>query len=88
MNRKVLIVEDEAHIGIGIKFNCEAEGLDATLVEDGPSALKLLADDPQAVDSMILYVTPPELNGYTVLATLPGQGNDTPVLILTATPLP
>lgn len=84
MNQNVLIVEDEAHIGIGIKFNCEAEGLDATLVGDGPSALKLLADDPRAFDAMILDIMLPDMSGYAVLEQLRDQGIQIPVLILSA----
>ena len=37
---RILIVEDERNIGIGLKYNCEAEGHDVTLVGDGPSALQ------------------------------------------------
>lgn len=84
MKKKVLIVEDEAHIGIGIKFNCEAEGLDATLVGDGPSALRLLETDPHGFDALILDIMLPEMSGYTVLKKLRDSGNQLPVLILTA----
>ncbi len=84
MKRKVLIVEDEAHIGIGIKYNCEAEGFDATLVGDGPSALQLFADNPHAFDALILDIMLPDMSGYTVLERLREQGIDVPVLILSA----
>ena len=40
MKQRILIVEDERHIGVPLKFNFEAEGYEATLVEDGPSAVK------------------------------------------------
>ncbi len=33
----ILVVEDERHLGVGIKFNLEAEGYRVTLVEDGPT---------------------------------------------------
>ncbi len=84
MKKKVLIVEDEAHIGIGIKFNCEAEGLDATLVGDGPSALKLLRGDANDFSAVILDIMLPDMSGYAVLETLRGQDNQIPVLILSA----
>jgi len=84
MNQKVLIVEDEAHIGIGIKFNCEAEGLDATLVGDGPSALKLFDEDPQAFDAMVLDIMLPDMSGYAVLEKIRERGIQIPVLILSA----
>ncbi|TWU14632.1 Sensory transduction protein regX3 [Symmachiella macrocystis] len=84
MNKKVLIVEDEAHIGIGIKFNCEAEGLEATLVEDGPSALKLIADEPDEFCAVILDIMLPDMSGYAVLEEIRARGIQIPVLILSA----
>jgi two-component system OmpR family response regulator len=81
---RILIVEDEPHIGIGLKFNCEADGYDATLVADGPSALKLFRDDPRAFDLVILDLMLPEMSGYKVLETLRAQHVDVPVLILSA----
>ena len=84
MNQKVLIVEDEAHIGIGIKFNCEAEGLEATLVEDGPSALKLIADEPDEFCAVILDIMLPDMSGYAVLEEIRARGIQIPVLILSA----
>lgn len=84
MKKKVLIVEDETHIGIGIKFNCEAEGLDATLVGDGPSALKLLNDESHEFNAVILDIMLPDMSGYAVLEQVRAAGNQIPVLILTA----
>jgi len=39
---RVLIVEDEAHLANGLRFNLEAEGHDVEVVGDGESALDLL----------------------------------------------
>ena len=33
----ILVVEDEKHLGVGIKYNLEAEHYRVTLVEDGHS---------------------------------------------------
>ena len=38
----ILIVEDEQHLAVGIKFNLEAEGYRVTHVGDGSSALNLI----------------------------------------------
>ena len=38
----ILVVEDEAHLAIGIKYNLEAEGFTVTTVGDGQSALASL----------------------------------------------
>ena len=84
MKSKILIVEDERHIGIGLKFNCEAEGYQATLVEDGPAALRLIETDPWAFDLVILDLMLPGMSGYAVLERLRKADVQLPVLILTA----
>ena len=48
---RVLIVEDEAHLADGLRFNLEAEGHEATVTHDGESALKLLIHDATTFDS-------------------------------------
>ena len=82
--KKILIVEDERHIAVGLKFNCEAEGYQATIVPDGPSALRLLLQPEPPVDLVILDLMLPEMSGYTVLEKLRDSQVHIPVLILTA----
>lgn len=84
MKQRILIVEDERHIGVPLKFNCEAEGFEASLVEDGPSAIKLFQADPNAFDLVILDLMLPQMSGYTVLEKLRAGKVYVPVLILTA----
>ncbi|MDB5339255.1 MAG: phoP 1 [Planctomycetaceae bacterium] len=80
----ILIVEDERHIGIGLKFNCEAEGYLATLVGDGLNALRLVHADPQQFDLIILDLMLPEMSGYKVLEEIRKANVQTPVMILSA----
>lgn len=84
MKPHILIVEDERHIGIGLKYNCEAEGYTATLVEDGPTALRLLQEDPSRIDLIILDLMLPGMSGYKVLETLRKADMQMPVMILSA----
>lgn len=84
MKPHILIVEDERHIGIGLKYNCEAEGYTATLVEDGPTALRLLQADPSRIDLIILDLMLPGMSGYQVLETLRKADLQMPVMILSA----
>lgn len=84
MKPRILIVEDERHIGIPLKFNCDAEGYETTLVEDGPSALRLLGQTATAFDLVILDLMLPQMSGYTVLENLRRMGVQIPVLILSA----
>lgn len=84
MKPHILIVEDERHIGIGLKFNCEAEGYSATLVNDGPTALRMLRDEPAKPDLIILDLMLPGMSGYAVLKSLREADHRMPVLILSA----
>lgn len=88
MKPRILIVEDERHIGVPLKFNCEAEGYEATLVEDGPSAVHLCETTPEAFDLVILDLMLPQMSGYAVLEKLRAAAVYVPVLILTARTLP
>src|SRR5438105_5697568 len=87
MKQHILIVEDERHIGVPLKFNCEAEGYEATLVEDGPSAVRQFEAAPDAFDLIILDLMLPQMSGYAVLEKLRAAKLYVPVLILTARPL-
>ncbi len=84
MKERILIVEDERHIGVPLKFNFEAEGYDATLVEDGPSAVKHFEQAPEAFDLVILDLMLPSMSGYAVLERLRAAKVYVPVLVLTA----
>jgi len=82
--KHILVVEDEEHLAIGIKYNFEAEGYRVTLAQDGPAALALLAEHPSGIDLVILDLMLPGMSGYAVCETLREEGNDVPVLILSA----
>ena len=82
--KHILVVEDEQHLAIGIKYNFEAEGYRVTLASDGPAALQALEENPSGIDLVILDLMLPGMSGYAVCETLREQGNDVPVLILSA----
>ncbi|HEY2945910.1 MAG TPA: response regulator transcription factor [Vicinamibacteria bacterium] len=86
MTARILIVEDEAHLAAGIRFNLEAEGYDAEVEADGARALaRLAAADPvPPFDLVILDVMLPGLDGFAVADGMRQAGNFTPVLMLTA----
>ncbi len=81
---RVLIVEDEAHIARGLRFNLEAEGHAVDVVGDGESALERLLDKKELFDAVVLDVMLPGKDGFTVAAELRGNQNYVPVLMLTA----
>jgi two-component system OmpR family response regulator len=82
--KHILVVEDEQHLAFGIKFNLEAEGYEVSTAGDGPTALALIADDPRAMDLVILDLMLPGMSGYAVCEALRENGNDVPVLMLSA----
>jgi two-component system, OmpR family, alkaline phosphatase synthesis response regulator PhoP len=86
---RILIVEDEAHLAAGIRFNLEAEGYEVEVEPDGSGARsRLTADPPAPFDLVILDVMLPGVDGFAVADAMRGSGNFTPVLMLTAKSLP
>ncbi|MEZ5346504.1 MAG: response regulator transcription factor [Pyrinomonadaceae bacterium] len=81
---KILVVEDEAHIADGIRFNLEAEGFLVDVAEDGEAALDLLFDDNAKFDAIVLDVMLPKFNGFEIAQKLRSAENYTPILMLTA----
>jgi two-component system, OmpR family, alkaline phosphatase synthesis response regulator PhoP len=86
LTTRILIVEDEAHLAAGIRFNLEAEGYEAEVEADGARALSRLAvgDPVPAFDLVILDVMLPGVDGFAVADAMRTAGNFTPVLMLTA----
>jgi len=82
--KRILVVEDEDHLAIGIKYNLEAEGYDVDIVGDGRAALEKFESDPQNFDLVILDLMLPGMSGYAVCESLRERGNQVPVLMLSA----
>ncbi|HUY91635.1 MAG TPA: response regulator transcription factor [Pirellulales bacterium] len=82
--RHILVVEDEGHLAIGIKYNLEAEGYRASVAGDGPTALKLIQENPGEIDLVILDLMLPGMSGYAVCESLREAQNQVPVLMLSA----
>jgi len=66
------------------QVHCEAEGYEATLVEDGPSAIRQFEASSESFDLVILDLMLPLMSGYAVLDKLRASKVYVPVLILTA----
>jgi two-component system alkaline phosphatase synthesis response regulator PhoP len=81
---RVLIVEDEQHIGDGLRFNLEAEGFDVELVETGEAALDLLKNDGDTYQLLVLDVMLPGISGFEVMTRLRELQHFIPTLMLTA----
>jgi two-component system OmpR family response regulator len=84
VRKHILIVEDEKHIAMGIKYNLEAEGYRVTLVGDGPTAVRLIQADHFAFDLMVLDLMLPGMSGYAVCQAIRDESIMMPILILSA----
>jgi DNA-binding response OmpR family regulator len=81
---RVLVVEDEAHLAKGLRFNIEAEGHSVEVSGDGETALERLLAKKENFDAVVLDVMLPGKDGFTVVSALRKARNYIPVLILTA----
>ncbi|HEX5445566.1 MAG TPA: response regulator transcription factor [Pirellulales bacterium] len=81
--KHILIVEDEAHLAHGIKFNLDDEGYLTSIAPDGPTALRLIDQQP-GIHLVILDLMLPGMSGYAVCESLRQAGNHVPVLMLSA----
>ena len=66
----VLIVEDEAHLANGLRFNLEAEGYKADIVGNAELALSLLLEQRNAYDVVVLDVMLPGMDGFSLASNL------------------
>lgn len=80
----MLIVEDEAHLAEGLRFNLEAEGYDVEVVDTGEAALTRLLGKTSHFDVVVLDVMLPGKDGFSVVAELRQAGQFVPTLMLTA----
>ncbi len=84
-NKKhILVVEDEEHLAVGIKFNLEAEGFRVTTVGNGLAALKTIENVDLPVDLIVLDLMLPGMSGYEVCEKVRQAGKRMPILMLSA----
>jgi two-component system, OmpR family, response regulator MprA len=79
---RVLIVDDDRAVRESLRRSLAFNGYDVELAADGTEALKTLADRP--IDAVVLDVMMPGLDGLATCRALRAQGNDVPILMLTA----
>jgi CheY-like chemotaxis protein len=81
--RRVLVADDEPHIGRIIKMKLEHGPFDVTLAFDGREAAE--AVEREAFDLILLDLMMPELSGLDVLDRIRTvRGPDVPAVVLTA----
>ncbi len=78
---RVLVVEDEAHLAQGLRFNLEAEGYSAEVVGDGEAATDRLLGKRENFDVIVLDIMLPGKDGFSVVSELRAAQNYVPVLM-------
>jgi DNA-binding response OmpR family regulator len=79
---KILIIEDEPNMALGLKDSCEYEGYEVTVARDGKEGVaKATTENP---DIIVLDVMLPLMSGLDVCRTLRARGIEIPILMLTA----
>lgn len=80
--QRVLIIEDEPDMALGLRDNCEYEGYTVVVARDGEEGLsRAIADKP---DIILLDIMLPKLSGLDVCRHLRSNGVETPIIMLTA----
>jgi DNA-binding response OmpR family regulator len=80
--RRILVVEDDESISMGLEMNLAAEGYDVQIATNGEEGLHLATST--SFDLIILDVMLPRMNGFEVLRRLRQDRHFTPVMMLSA----
>ena len=78
---KILVVDDEALLVKGIRFNLQSEGYEVITGSDGLEAVTLVREENP--DLVILDVMMPNMDGMTACGKI-REFSDTPIILLTA----
>ncbi|MCA6074083.1 response regulator transcription factor [Fulvivirga sedimenti] len=79
---KILIVEDEPAMQMGLKDNLEFDGYSVDVAGDGPGGLEKIMKN--SFDLVLLDVMLPGMSGFDVCRKVRGEGIETPIILLTA----
>jgi len=79
---RILLVEDDPGMARGLSYNLESEGYEVVGAADGAKGLRQARSG--GFDLIVLDVMLPKLSGFELLKKLRADGNETPVILLTA----
>ena len=82
MSRTVLIVDDEKAIVDILDYNLKKEKYDTLKAYDGRTGLRMIRETNP--DLVLLDVMLPEMDGFEVCRTVRGEGNNIPIIMITA----
>ncbi len=82
MKRRILVVEDDAHLADGLRINLELEGYDPVLAPSAEEALEIWRRG--GIELVLLDVMLPGMNGFQFCRLVREEGDRVPILFLTA----
>ena len=82
VGRRILVVEDDPSISMGLKMNLEAEGYAVEIAEDGLAGLDRAREGQ--LDLIVLDLMLPKLNGFEMIKQLRAEQHTVPVIMLSA----
>ena len=80
--QKILLVEDEETLAIGLEYNLTEEGYEVDWVADGKKAIKNISESKY--DLIVLDVMLPYVDGFEVAKKVRKKYPQIPILFLTA----
>ena len=82
MSANIVIVEDDPSILRGLQMNLELEGYSVRVATNGRTGLEMVRAGP--IDLLVLDIMLPEMNGYEVCRRIRDEGNEVPIIVLSA----
>jgi two-component system, OmpR family, alkaline phosphatase synthesis response regulator PhoP len=79
---KILLVEDEENLALGLEYNLTEEGYEVILARDGKQAIKFF--DENNFDLIVLDIMLPYFNGFEIAKHVREKHPQMPILMLTA----
>ena len=79
---KILLVEDEENLALGLEYNLTEEGYKVTLAKDGREAISFF--DKNEFDLIVLDIMLPYYNGFEIAKHVRENHPQMPILMLTA----
>ncbi|MGE5683370.1 MAG: response regulator transcription factor [Bacillota bacterium] len=79
---RILIVEDEPNMRMGLRDNLEFEGYEVDFAEEGNGGLKKILEN--SYNLVLLDVMLPNMSGFEICKTARKKGITTPIILLTA----
>ncbi|MFN2370016.1 MAG: response regulator transcription factor [Candidatus Krumholzibacteriia bacterium] len=82
MKRRIMVVEDDAHLADGLRINLELEGYEPVLAGTAEAGLELWRRG--GLDLILLDVMLPGMDGFEFCRLVRREGDRVPILFLTA----